>query len=82
MGSKSDDITPVCEPPWRARKKTDRPNPTTFTVSSRKIGKPQINNEKVLATRGLRASGEPLWRQIAADSPCVGTRCDGTAKWL
>jgi hypothetical protein len=79
MGPKSDDITPVCEPPRRAQKKTDRPNPTYFTASSRKSCKPQIYNEKVLTTRGLKVSGEPLWDQIAAGSRCVLWASDATA---
>ena len=78
MGSKSDDITPVCEPPWRARKKTDHLHPTYFTVSSRKISKPQIYKEKVLATRDLRAFGEPLRHPIAAGSRCVLWATDAT----
>jgi hypothetical protein len=79
MGPKSDDITPVCEPPRRGRKKTDRPNRTFLTASSRKSRKPKKYKEKGRRTKALKASGEPLWHQIAAGSRCVLWASDATA---
>ena len=62
----SDDITPVCEQPPRARKKSDRRQPASCPRDLRKSPIPQILLQKKSTARGREATVELLWQQIAA----------------